>query len=288
LLIIKANVGRCESIKAAGKAGDAIARLNFWSKKEALPSKIIRLGNYRYSALLDSCSIKLLKIVSIDAISGRLRCSLDIVRLHNCPPFTALSYTWALTGVSVNPDEEEAPNYGEDYKVECQTTTIEGDESRVTNGYLTISENLFDMLFQLAGSGHKAPIWIDAMCINQKDITERASQVSLMGEIYSKAVEVLVWLGKDKTGLNDFLWLHRELLPKLRALSISGTITASDVDNPLTLSALGFMSVEMWDDLWDAYRLFCASRRWFFRVWIVQEISLAHTVTVWCGNKVLP
>jgi hypothetical protein len=193
-----------------------------------------------------------------------------------------------LTGASANPDEEEAPNYGKDYKVECQTTTIEGDESRVTNGYLTISENLFDVLFQLAKSGHKAPIWIDAMCINQKDNIERVSQVSLMGEIYSKDVEVLVWLGKDKTGLKDFLWLHRELLPKLRALSISDTITASDVDNSLTLSTLGFMSVERWDDLWDAYRLFCASRRWFFRVWIVQEISLAHTVTVWCGNKVLP
>jgi hypothetical protein len=42
-------------------------------------------------------------------------------------------------------------------------------------------------------------LWVDAICIDQKkdkDSTwERNQQVKLMGEIYVKAVRVLVWLG---------------------------------------------------------------------------------------------
>ena len=37
-------------------------------------------------------------------------------------------------------------------------------------------------------------LWVDALCINQEDNAERARQVKLMGEIYSTAQKVLVWL----------------------------------------------------------------------------------------------
>jgi hypothetical protein len=39
-------------------------------------------------------------------------------------------------------------------------------------------------------------LWIDAICINQEDITERGHQVQLMGRVCSKATRVLVWLGE--------------------------------------------------------------------------------------------
>jgi hypothetical protein len=38
-------------------------------------------------------------------------------------------------------------------------------------------------------------LWIDGVCINQTDILERNRQVQLMGEIYSRASCVLIWLG---------------------------------------------------------------------------------------------
>lgn len=40
-------------------------------------------------------------------------------------------------------------------------------------------------------------MWIDAICINQMDLNERAQQVQLMAEIYRKASLVVVWLGED-------------------------------------------------------------------------------------------
>ena len=38
-------------------------------------------------------------------------------------------------------------------------------------------------------------LWIDSLCINQKDIEERGQEVGIMGPIYAKAKQVLIWLG---------------------------------------------------------------------------------------------
>ncbi|KAF2271839.1 HET-domain-containing protein [Westerdykella ornata] len=40
-------------------------------------------------------------------------------------------------------------------------------------------------------------LWVDAICINQNDPVERSQQVSSMGQIYSSAERVLVWLGVE-------------------------------------------------------------------------------------------
>ena len=38
-------------------------------------------------------------------------------------------------------------------------------------------------------------MWADAVCINQSDLDERSSQVSIMGDIYKNAQKCQVWLG---------------------------------------------------------------------------------------------
>ena len=37
--------------------------------------------------------------------------------------------------------------------------------------------------------------FVDAICIDQSSVTERAAEVTLMGQIYEKADAVIVWLG---------------------------------------------------------------------------------------------
>jgi hypothetical protein len=39
-------------------------------------------------------------------------------------------------------------------------------------------------------------IWVDSICINQKDDKEKEHQVLLMRQIFSKARKVYIWLGK--------------------------------------------------------------------------------------------
>ena len=41
----------------------------------------------------------------------------------------------------------------------------------------------------------KIVVWIDAVCINQQDLSERSRQISLMGDIYAQSVRLRIWLG---------------------------------------------------------------------------------------------
>jgi hypothetical protein len=65
---------------------------------------------------------------------------------------------------------------------------------------MQVSQNLSDALHQFRTIDIRGPLWIDAVCIDQRNLDERRTQVEMMGEIYSNAREVLIWLGNK----NDF------------------------------------------------------------------------------------
>ena len=236
---------------------------------------------FRYFPLPDAGHIRLLRITSFNEQNSLIQCELISCLLESSLPFTALSYTWALPTVS-NIDDEDQPDFGEEYVIWCEHTTS-GNE--ILGGSLNITENLFDSLVQLT-----VPIqdhlllWVDAICINQKDLEERASQVSLMGRIYSTAQEVLVWLGKDMSCIDDFIWMHEKFLPEVRGKEMS----PGDIDNLAVLSPLGINSLDHWTKLWVACYQFYKSNRWFHRAWVVQEVSLARKIVVKCGCRILP
>jgi hypothetical protein len=63
-----------------------------------------------------------------------------------------------------------------------------------------VRQNLYHVLSQLGISLRYASdvrLWVDAICINQDDGLERATQVKRMKQIYSTAMRTVVWLGKD-------------------------------------------------------------------------------------------
>ena len=43
-------------------------------------------------------------------------------------------------------------------------------------------------------------MWINAVCINQRDNQEWTEQVGIMRDIYAKAFHVVIWLGKETLG----------------------------------------------------------------------------------------
>ena len=63
-----------------------------------------------------------------------------------------------------------------------------------------IPVNLRDALIRIREKEWSFWIWIDAICINQANNTERNAQVQRMGEIYSQADEVIIWLGDAPDG----------------------------------------------------------------------------------------
>ncbi|KAH7069922.1 heterokaryon incompatibility protein-domain-containing protein, partial [Paraphoma chrysanthemicola] len=142
------------------------------------------------------------------------------------PSYTCLSYVW-----------------GSDAGI--HSIMINGDRFEV-------HENLYAFLRMLARKRRPCAksLWIDALCIDQTSIRERNHQVQQMGQIYSQAKEVVVWLGEDE-GIADLFRFAATLTPFNRR---------SDAQN---LSQY----IDAIHDLFDHV--------YWSRAWITQELALA-------------
>lgn len=68
-------------------------------------------------------------------------------------------------------------------------------ESIILNGQIfRVRRTLHEFLSLMADEKMRDWIFIDAICINQGDLEERAAQVQLMREVYAAAMEVIVWI----------------------------------------------------------------------------------------------
>lgn len=158
------------------------------SKQMAYSSADTTLPKYEYDPLPGPNCIRLLEIISHSAGSGDFNGKLHVTDLKQDDriPYKALSYSWALPEIAADPVERPP----------APAVVIDGRR-------LAIGCNLFDFLEQtmvLPDSFDKPEdphmIWIDAVCINQEDLTERGSQVEFMRDIYTFATSVVVWLGR--------------------------------------------------------------------------------------------
>jgi hypothetical protein len=61
---------------------------------------------------------------------------------------------------------------------------------------MKVGKNCWDALWHLRERYKSIDIWIDAICIDQKNQKEKASQIPLMGDIYRKRIVSLSGLEK--------------------------------------------------------------------------------------------
>ncbi|KAI0886373.1 HET-domain-containing protein [Annulohypoxylon maeteangense] len=176
--------------------------------------------------------------------------------------YSALSYTWGHPIIN-------------DFKDDMSHAVI-CDGRRMPIGL-----NLNDALQHIYVESDISPtlLWVDAICINQSDLAERASQVTLMTSIYSNTSNVVVWLGKDDDDAREAHAMLSEYTPALQAIMEDIVL-----DNPNIPVIAGMFNVyddkdvhERYNitqkpmDSWKALVRFL-SRRWFSRIWIVQEM----------------
>ncbi|KAH8701416.1 heterokaryon incompatibility protein-domain-containing protein, partial [Phaeosphaeriaceae sp. PMI808] len=114
-------------------------------------------------------SIRLLSITSID--DGNVSVSLRETPNLNAEPYHCLSYTWG-------PSEPQL-------QITCDGRIF---QSR---------QNLYDALVHLqrVQPEKMTAIWIDAICIDQQNDTEKGFQLKRMHAIYAGAQSVIIWLG---------------------------------------------------------------------------------------------
>ncbi|RDL36775.1 uncharacterized protein BP5553_06127 [Venustampulla echinocandica] len=133
----------------------------------------------------------------------------------------------------------------------------------------SVRSNLGTALQHLRYPSHTRIIWVDAICINQEDTKERSKQISKMRTIYQLASGVISWV----SGPTTVTKLAFSLLDQLneRQRGEIGRDTRTIIHDPDNL--LG----------WKAFLRFLHLPYWS-RVWIIQELVMARTITIVCGE----
>ncbi|KAK0624203.1 heterokaryon incompatibility protein-domain-containing protein [Immersiella caudata] len=208
---------------------------------------------------------------------------------HNA--FHALSYCWGESTERFN------------------ITIRLGDRESV----LPVSPTVKRAICRLRKPNEQLRIWIDAVCINQDDLEERANQVALMGQIYSRAEEVHVWLDEEMLALDESLRLIRDVYncnhrvcPGGDQCVCSGTkhiLTTDELDSiieetksPTFGYVYGVFGRHRETPYFDSVSVEVSGGEgninlayfvenffhhpWFQRVWVVQEAILAPKTTV--------
>jgi len=188
------------------------------------------------------------------------------------PEYDALSYTWASELPSAKANVSGSAISGSDFVAEIE-----------------LGGNLASALNHLRYEDKSRVLWIDAICINQKDAAERNIQVKRMGSIYSFAQRVVVWLGPEGEDSTHALSKLQSIAMQVELTidnSLHATPGASKPDwyHPFSPSHRDEFDDRTWPSLKSLF-----NRAWFSRVWVTQEVALANRFAVLhCGAYYLP
>jgi hypothetical protein len=216
--------------------------------------------------------IRLLEIVSSGG-SGRLKCRLSVSSLEDNPEFAALSYVWGDPRVA-----EDIILNDEIFPV---TSNLAAALNHVKAHWCNTFRNQNPGLFR---------IWVDAICINQKDPKERSSQINLMRDIYAKAELVLSWLGHRIDEIDVAFKALKTIVKETRELR-----SPEAGFDWLKSYPTWYAEPEETGDKapcdaipgpWNAIRIFFGLPYWQ-RVWIFQELVLGKRILFIHGSMSL-
>ena len=202
-------------------------------------------GGYRYDALRGIKMIRLLDLQPASSFEDTLCCHLRQARLDDKQTYEALSYTWG------------------EGKANC--------ELQIDGATLLIKPNLEAALRFLRSDSEVRTLWIDAICINQRNLQEREQQIPLMRDIYHEASEVVAWIGeKDRA---DSAALDIEEL-QYRVIDATEEFATFKLENFITVLLRTMMSA-----------MVLLRRPWFSRCWVIQEVARAQRLVLQCSDK---
>lgn len=142
---------------------------------------------------------------------------------------------------------------------------------------LLITHNLHAVLLEYRRRGINTPLWVDAVCIDQSNVTERTSQVRMMQTIYSQAARVVVWLGKA-AATDD---MAMEVLKAMYAPWATFRDPTSGRELPLFTGQNdadhdASLAARVPFAYFDALAAFLL-RPWFSRIWMLASLPGEHT-----------
>lgn len=146
-------------------------------------------------------------------------------------------------------------------------------EVSVDGKRLWLQENIWRFLKQGSSTslGDKLirPLWIDSICINQKDVPEKNAQVKQMAFIYSQAKQAIIWLG-EASRTSRWAEYAFERYDRMRDFLFDAHSRCSDPEDSDTAVKTDLRQI--------------VTSSYWTRLWIVQELALAQTVVFVSGT----
>ena len=130
---------------------------------------------------------------------------------------------------------------------------------------IRIRENLATCLRHLRDSEKPRRLWVDALCISQTDLNEKAIQVANIGRIFREADSVLAWVGMPERHTSVLFCRSTPLEGLIKRLSRKG----GSEEHAIFLGKL-VHEIEI--------------RDYWTRKWMVQELILGQAVKIICGH----
>lgn len=184
--------------------------------------------------------------------------SLKVVALNRAPPYYALSHCWSTESRNIAIQIDGHPI------LVC--TELAAGIRRLQE--LAAEESWMDPPIKY--------IWIDKICINQDDTSERSSQVRLMGNIYSQAIRTLIWLGPELSSSSAAWKLVDRIYNVFRTQHPAAT-TLGDIPVKMYSDASHTsFGLPEWNDSQWLYLRKLMGLRWFSRIWVIQEVVLSR------------
>ena len=218
---------------------------------------------YQFKALdAEAESIRLMYLLP-DEPSADIRIDLvhTLLKEEDVPKYEALSYAWGET------DTPEVIYVGH-----------KGDNT------IAVTRSLYQALPYLRYRDNPRVLWIDAICVDQQNLEERGHQVERMGDVYSLADRVIVWLGLDDTTSLHAIQLLRTIASKVEVDWITIKMKPVSQDD----ADWGDMTKDSSYSQQDAFAVHSlVMRPWFERLWVQQEIHANRNAVLICGLDTL-
>lgn len=290
LLLRSPNTGPLSKASVQDSLHNAGKYANRWNRNiNFFNSTILAMESleqaHHYTPLPGPKWLRLLRILSVN--EEEAVCSLEAFDMNRLPKYNCLSYTWG--------DPMSRNLYPPDASRNEMSASCDKHIRHADGTIIRVTENLVQALKRLAKFGYSSPLgkstpqylWIDAICINQGDNDEKSSQVAMMDVIYSHSETVIVWLGEEDFHTAGALKIMRALAE----VDFNGFEEKPYFDDYDAFTAydtlleagktLGLPYIEAGE--WRDYAAFL-QRKWFERIWVLQEKVFAKNTEVFVGS----
>jgi len=211
-----------------------------------------------------------------------IHCDLRTVRRVDKPDYDALSYAWGNENTTL--------------PILVKHT---GKSTEYTKVQVTV--NLCHALRHLRDDNLDVILWVDSLCINQKNIKEKDAQVERMRDVYAHARRTRVWLGsgdsKSDKAIIKLTGIGKDVTDR-GAFGLMLKMSRLSTKNPVEAYEAEMRARELVGDMFkrsateqaESYDLLTElgkilSRPYWERVWILQEIVISPKVEVYCGRS---